>query len=555
MAENERKERLDLQAVCLLDGMGEQPSCEALPLCAGCGVDRQFHGRVIGRPSIKGAQRQPRQRIPRFGVAPDPERPVRRIELAKPGFALLDRHRRGIGRGHAARDRGVVDRHDRRQIGGSRVANRHDWRICNSFSTASVTRPRFRCPPKQPRVNVSIVCDRRASACRSQQLFWGFPMVFQRKKVASALGLVLGVGGIGDGRRARARPGHSRRCDRLEHPARRGRGRAAGADHHARGDRPHRRADGRRAAAIRVVERERRRDLGHERDRRADEQRGDGVAARPRRPEHAGAAERQAPDGRVRRDPGRLRRQPRLDPVLGDRARRGAEGRRVGRVRQRRDRRRDQLHPAPGLPRRRGDRLLRRSPRAAATAARSRTSPARSAGAISPRTSSTSSSRPTTRRPSRSTRTSATSPTAASTSTRACSACRATRSRRTSRPAASERRASRTARRAIYAIARLSATAASSTRPRRTASNSIPEQETYSLFASGRWQFHPELAALRHGGVHEGRHPLRHPADAAFGPVHLRAERGIRSRRSCCHRRARTIRRRSQLPAASAASR
>ena len=98
-----------------------------------------------------------------------------------------------------------------------------------------------------------------------------------------------------------------------------------------------------------------------ERHRRADEQRLDGVAARPRRPEHAGAAERQAPDGGVRRDPGRLRRQPRLDPVLGDRARRSPQGRRVRHLRQRRDRRRDQLHPAPGLPRRRGDAVLRRA--------------------------------------------------------------------------------------------------------------------------------------------------------------------------------------------------
>ena len=68
--------------------------------------------------------------------------------------------------------------------------------------------------------------------------------------------------------------------------------------------------------------------------------------ARPRRVQHAGAAER--PPRRHPRRQGQ-RGRPELDSARRDRARRGAEGRRLRDLRHRRDRRRDQLHPAQGL--------------------------------------------------------------------------------------------------------------------------------------------------------------------------------------------------------------
>ena len=78
--------------------------------------------------------------------------------------------------------------------------------------------------------------------------------------------------------------------------------------------------------------------------------------ARPRRHQHAGAAERPAPlDARRQGQRGR----PELDPARRGRARRGAEGRRLGDLRHRRHRRRHQLHPAQGLQRRGGHRLHR----------------------------------------------------------------------------------------------------------------------------------------------------------------------------------------------------
>ena len=93
-------------------------------------------------------------------------------------------------------------------------------------------------------------------------------MVFQRKKVASALGLVLGVGSVGAG----IAPALAQdiRVDVTGSNIRRveGEGALPVHGHHARGDRPHRRADGRRAAAVRLVEQQRRRDLGDQRHRR-----------------------------------------------------------------------------------------------------------------------------------------------------------------------------------------------------------------------------------------------------------------------------------------------
>ena len=82
-----------------------------------------------------------------------------------------------------------------------------------------------------------------------------------------------------------------------------------------------------------------------------------GVAARPGQHQHPDPPERPAPVElrvqRVRRRHG----QPEPDPAGRGRARRDPEGRRLRDLRHRRHRRRDQLHPAQGLHRRRDHRL------------------------------------------------------------------------------------------------------------------------------------------------------------------------------------------------------
>ena len=198
------------------------------------------------------------------------------------------------------------------------------------------------------------------------------------------------------------------------------------------------------------------------------------------------------------RDPGRLRRQPRLDPVLGDRARRGAEGRRLRGLRQRRDRRRDQLHPAPGLPRRGDDGFLR-----CAHARRRRREVERdgspSASAISRRTSTTSSSRRITRRRSRSTRTSATSPNSSIDLDQGLfGIVRQHVLRRTSATGAHRRPPAVCLTRIARPRSRSTVEPCLRTRPGAVYDpaaadgvNAIPEQETTSFFASGRWQFNP----------------------------------------------------------------
>ena len=143
----------------------------------------------------------------------------------------------------------------------------------------------------------------------------------------------------------------------------RGRRRAARSGDHPRGHRH----EAARTNAMELLnfdlgEQQRRQRLARQRHRRDDVR-----ATRPRRCAAWAARPRwcwSTASGSARfagGSAGRRRREPRGDPVLGDRARRGAEGRRVGGVRHRRDRRRDQLHHASGLPRREATRVLRRA--------------------------------------------------------------------------------------------------------------------------------------------------------------------------------------------------
>ena len=138
-----------------------------------------------------------------------------------------------------------------------------------------------------------------------------------------------------------------------------GRDRAAAAGDHARGDRvaPARRPRWSCSTASRSTARSATTTLANAFADSARHRLLGRVAARPGLQVHADPAERAPPrELRARRHGDR----PQRDPALGDRARRGPEGRRVRDLRHRRDRRRHQLHHAQRLPRRRGVGLLRR---------------------------------------------------------------------------------------------------------------------------------------------------------------------------------------------------
>ena len=150
--------------------------------------------------------------------------------------------------------------------------------------------------------------------------------------------------------------GHQGRDHRIQHQAHRRRGRAARADHQPRRDQSQRRAERDGDHEPHLREQQRRQCLAVQRDRLADVQQPDRVAAWAGRAGHAGAGERQARgNASAARSTGPTASNLALDPVRGDRPRRGPEGRRLGDLRQRCDRRRHQLHHAPGLHRRRGD--------------------------------------------------------------------------------------------------------------------------------------------------------------------------------------------------------
>ena len=149
------------------------------------------------------------------------------------------------------------------------------------------------------------------------------------------------------------------RRDGLEHQARARRRRATGADHRARRDHPGRRQqrDGRPEPHFRKQYRGiRKLQLRH---RRCVVRQPDRLAARPGWAIHAGARQRQAPRLVRRRNHRRRGGQPLGDPGFGHRQGRGADRRRVRYLRQRRDRRGDQLHHAPGLHGRRRDGPIR----------------------------------------------------------------------------------------------------------------------------------------------------------------------------------------------------
>ena len=187
-------------------------------------------------------------------------------------------------------------------------------------------------------------------------------------------------------------PGHQGGRDGLQHPSRRRGGRPAGSGDHPRGDRQDRRAQRDGASQLHLREQQRRQRDAGQHHRVDDLRQPDGIAAGPGRPVDPGPGERPSPRNLRRRRFRRGRREPVGDPVLCGGTGRGAEGRRLGGVRLRRDRRRDQLHHAPGLQGRGGECVLRHAhPRRWRRPVRS--SPERSASAIWPRTATTPSSR------------------------------------------------------------------------------------------------------------------------------------------------------------------
>jgi len=72
-------------------------------------------------------QRQPGERCRCAVVAGHPKRPAARIEIGEPLPPIGNADGREVGRGHAARDRRVVDRDDFREVVDLRVPNVHVW--------------------------------------------------------------------------------------------------------------------------------------------------------------------------------------------------------------------------------------------------------------------------------------------------------------------------------------------------------------------------------------------------------------------------------------------
>ena len=169
VAEDEREERRDSQgAGACVDRVVEQRSREAR-VAARRAACRRRARRSRGRPAARRTSAA--TATPATSLAARTQTHSGRragSNSRNHGFALRDGHRLGVGRRHAAGDRRVVDRDDRGQISGLRVANRHDWRICNNFGPASVSNATgFVARPRRPRVH--SVARVRAEGVRPQR--------------------------------------------------------------------------------------------------------------------------------------------------------------------------------------------------------------------------------------------------------------------------------------------------------------------------------------------------------------------------------------------------
>src|SRR5262249_52281353 len=123
VAEDEADQGIEPEPRAAPDRLAEEPPPEATVATSFGHIDAHLGSTVVGGPAVEGLEAEPASHPPVH--LDDPDRStVLRMRL-EPTDATLDRHLHGVGGGHAPRDGGVVDRHDRRQVALAGVAHRH----------------------------------------------------------------------------------------------------------------------------------------------------------------------------------------------------------------------------------------------------------------------------------------------------------------------------------------------------------------------------------------------------------------------------------------------